>query len=211
MNNKYDEIERLNRLRHEGALTEEEFQQEKRRLLNGDTNQSNRKGFTASEGLEESDHEKNGTYAMFMHLALFVPTFGWIASIIMWQVKKNESPLIQQHGATIANLLISMFVYMVIFWVLSFFFMLNTASTPFEVIEANGPRIMPPTKLPASFGFILIPFLGVSILFIMALIYLILNIMKAKKGEAASYPFAFKIFDNKMRTSELNTTDHLIF
>lgn len=213
MNNKYDEIERLNRLRHEGALTEEEFQQEKRRLLNSEAQQtqSNRKSFTASEGLEESDHEKNGTYAMLMHLALLIPSFGWIGSIVMWQVKKKESPLVQQHGATIANLLISMFIYIVIFWVISAFFIISSAPEPIEFIIDERPRfIAPPTKLPSNFFFLLIPFLGLGLLFITTLIFLILNVMKAKKGEAARYPFAFKIFDNTMPQSELKTTDHLI-
>src|SRR3569623_72489 len=35
MNRRYDELERLQRLREKGALTEEEFQAEKRRLLGG--------------------------------------------------------------------------------------------------------------------------------------------------------------------------------
>ncbi len=52
---------------------------------------------------------------MFMHLSMFagyvVPLAGLVAPIVMWQMKKDEAPEIDQHGREIVNALIYFFVY----------------------------------------------------------------------------------------------------
>ena len=54
---------------------------------------------------------------MFMHLAQFagyvVPLGGIIAPIVMWQMKKDESPEIDAHGRMVANAILSYFCYVV--------------------------------------------------------------------------------------------------
>ena len=55
-------------------------------------------------------------WAMFLHLSVLlglsvVPIAGFIAPIVIWQVKKNESAMIDEHGKVVVNWLISLFIY----------------------------------------------------------------------------------------------------
>lgn len=55
-------------------------------------------------------------WAMFLHLSVLlgvsvVPIAGFIAPIVIWQVKKNELPMIDEHGKVVVNWLISLFIY----------------------------------------------------------------------------------------------------
>lgn len=54
---------------------------------------------------------------MFMHLAQFagyvVPLAGIIAPIVMWQMKKDESPEIDAHGRMVVNAIISYVCYVI--------------------------------------------------------------------------------------------------
>ncbi|HSV72410.1 MAG TPA: DUF4870 domain-containing protein [Chthonomonadales bacterium] len=55
------------------------------------------------------------TWAMLLHLSQFagyvVPLAGFIAPIVIWQVKKNEMPELDAHGKNVANWLISAMIY----------------------------------------------------------------------------------------------------
>ena len=62
---------------------------------------------------------------MFIHLSQFcaylVPIAGIIVPIILWQIRKNESEQIDQHGRIVVNWIISEFIYFLIFGFLCFF------------------------------------------------------------------------------------------
>ena len=51
-------------------------------------------------------------WSMFIHLSslcgFLVPLAGFIVPIVLWQVKKGESPVIDRHGKTVANWLITL-------------------------------------------------------------------------------------------------------
>ncbi len=61
------------------------------------------------------------TYAMFMHLTLLLNLTGvggpisFIAVLIMWMIKKDESPFLDDHGREAVNFQISLFVWILIF------------------------------------------------------------------------------------------------
>jgi uncharacterized Tic20 family protein len=61
---------------------------------------------------------------MFLHFSVFagyvVPLAGLLAPIIIWQMKKNEMPSIDEHGKIVANFLISFFIYGLIGGLLTF-------------------------------------------------------------------------------------------
>jgi len=63
------------------------------------------------------------TYAMFMHLTLLLNLTGvggpisFIAVLIMWMIKKDESPFLDDHGREAVNFQISLFVWGLIFLV----------------------------------------------------------------------------------------------
>jgi len=56
-----------------------------------------------------------GQWALFLHLSQFagylVPLAGWIAPIIIWQLKKAEMPALDAHGKVVANWILSEIIY----------------------------------------------------------------------------------------------------
>ena len=65
------------------------------------------------------------TWAMAMHLSqlanYMLPPAGIIIPIVIWQLKKDEMPELDQHGKNIANWLISALIYGFICFLLAFF------------------------------------------------------------------------------------------
>ena len=57
-------------------------------------------------------------WAMFLHLSLLagcvVPGAGLVAPIVIWQVKKDEYPELDQHGKAALNWILSLLVYSLI-------------------------------------------------------------------------------------------------
>ncbi|WP_029906083.1 DUF4870 domain-containing protein [Prevotella sp. 10(H)] len=105
---KYDEIRKLEELRVQGTITEEEFQQEKSRIL-GTPYNNNRRGLG---GIEPK------TYLVLMHLSQFagflLVGLGFILPIVLWLVNSKEYPEVDRHGKNIANFMISMLIYITI-------------------------------------------------------------------------------------------------
>ena len=86
----YRKLDELNKLRISGALTDEEFEQEKQKILNKETP----KGIL---GLSEN------SYMGIMNFVLLIPTWGWIISIIAWIVGKDKSEAVSTQGKYIFN------------------------------------------------------------------------------------------------------------
>ncbi|MDR2953486.1 MAG: DUF4870 domain-containing protein [Prevotella sp.] len=101
---KYDDLNKLEELRRQGVITEEEYQYEKAKILND----NNHTGGAPDEK----------TYITLMHLSQFagflVPGLGFLAPIIMWLIKSKESADIDRHGKNIGNFMISMIIYAII-------------------------------------------------------------------------------------------------
>ena len=61
---------------------------------------------------------------MFIHLSqllnLLIPFGGVILPIVLWQMKKGESPAIDWHGKMVANWLLSCLIYGVVSFILAF-------------------------------------------------------------------------------------------
>lgn len=74
--------------------------------------------------MSEIDKDREARqWAMFLHLSLLggflIPGAGFIAPIVIWQIKKDELPTIDSHGKIVVNWLISSLIYATIFLVLS--------------------------------------------------------------------------------------------
>ena len=110
-----DEIRKLEDLRRDGVLTEDEFAQGKARLLREDS-----LGKKLQQGLDSPDER---TWGLFIHLSQFlgyaVPILGWVAPIVIWQVMKEKSAIMDAHGIHITNWLISQFIYIIVVGLLS--------------------------------------------------------------------------------------------
>lgn len=102
---KYDDLKKLEELRERGAISEEEYQREKSKILNAP--------YTSQKSLGTDQN----TYLVLMHLSQFagfiVPGLGFIAPIAMWLVNK-DNPVIDEHGKNIANFTISMIIYIIV-------------------------------------------------------------------------------------------------
>ena len=114
-----DEIEKLNQLRLSGAITEEEYQTSNSALLNGQQVADKKPNqVVVSTQMDEK------TWAILLHLSQFcgflIPLAGLVVPIVLWQVKKNESQLIDQHGRIVANWLVTAFIAGIVFFMLSF-------------------------------------------------------------------------------------------
>ena len=108
----YEKLKKLEELKTNGTLTEEEFQREKERILNEETRHT--KQTTASTkqplfGLQEN------AYLMLMHLSQFagwiLPGLGFVLPIAMWLTNKDENENVDKHGKNILNFTISYFIY----------------------------------------------------------------------------------------------------
>jgi len=104
-------------------------------------------------------------WAMFLHLSLFagflVPMAGLVVPIIIWQLKKEEFPEIDEHGKIVVNWIISSFIYAAVCVVLCFvligiplLFVLGVLSIVFPIIggiKANDGQVW---KYPLSIQFL---------------------------------------------------------
>lgn len=109
-----EEIEKLNNLRQSGALSEEEYQRAKESLL--------RKSQSAGERFGRAVNDISSDvnmWGMFIHLSQFcgyiVPLAGLIVPIILWQIKKDESEIIDKHGRIVVNWIITEFILGLVF------------------------------------------------------------------------------------------------
>jgi uncharacterized Tic20 family protein len=107
-----EEIEKLSKLRADGVLSEEEFTSAKAALLSGTHTQQSAAPTYAP--VEKAPLNVN-QWCMFIHasqLANFIiPVAGIIAPIVLWQMKKDESEIVDQHGKMVTNWIISALIY----------------------------------------------------------------------------------------------------
>ena len=105
-----DEIDKLNQLKESGALTEEEFQQGKAALLA----RERPTGEKVKELMGEVSSDAN-FWGILIHLSQFLgylfPFAGYVLPIVLWQIKKKDSPLIDRHGRVVVNWILSALIY----------------------------------------------------------------------------------------------------
>lgn len=57
------------------------------------------------------------TWAMILHLSIFasyaIPFAGMVLPIVIWQVKKDQFPIIDEHGMIVVNWMISSVIYVI--------------------------------------------------------------------------------------------------
>lgn len=116
----YEDLERLNTLREKGAITEEEFQKEKKRILDDMDARATAGPEVAKRKLWGMD-EKG--YTSMLHISQFagilIPFAGFILPVIMWISGKEDSDAVDQHGKVVINWMISLAIYLTICGVLT--------------------------------------------------------------------------------------------
>jgi uncharacterized protein len=80
-----------------------------------------------SKQLDNQNNQKEQEarqWALFLHLSqlagYIIPLLGLIAPIVIWQIKKEEYPILDLHGKVVVNWIISELIYAAIGFVLMF-------------------------------------------------------------------------------------------
>tara|TARA_B100000963_G_C22398691_1_gene567816 strand:+ start:389 stop:751 length:363 start_codon:yes stop_codon:yes gene_type:complete len=100
------------------------------------------------------------TFCVLMHLS---PLFAWPLTLAMWLTNKDDYEIIDLHGKSIANFLISFIIY------------------NFVALFINIPLM-----------FIFIGFFTIYLLPIVGLIFTIIGAIKANEGKIYKYPLTFE-------------------
>lgn len=112
MNDRLEEIRRLQELRDQGALTEEEFARAKARLLS-QIGSPEYAPYPPSVPVPRSPSQARDV-TIWLHISvlagLLIPIAGYIAPVVLWQVNK-QIPMVDAHGRAIANWLVSSLIY----------------------------------------------------------------------------------------------------
>lgn len=111
-----DEIEKLNDLHRSGALSDAEFEAAKARLLTTPSSAPPAPFPSAAPVMSPEAALKQ--WGLFLHLSLLagylVPLGGLVVPIVIWQMKKQEIPGLDEHGCNAVNFIISMIIYAVL-------------------------------------------------------------------------------------------------
>lgn len=99
-----DQLKRLEDLRNSGALSQEEFEKAKVRLLN------------------ETEPSKplldNRSWLMVLHLSQLLgyaaPVAGFVVPVAIWLLKKDSVPGMDKHGREVINWILSSIIYAIL-------------------------------------------------------------------------------------------------
>lgn len=105
-----DQLDDLHEQHAAGELTDEEYSRERARLLARSR---------AAQGRADRDADwvqrQTEQWSLLLHLSQLsgwmIPFGGLVVPILIWQLKKEELPDLDEHGKVVANWLISRFLY----------------------------------------------------------------------------------------------------
>lgn len=153
-----EELKELKDLYDAGSLTEEEYQHAKQLVIE----KSSQSNAHVDDLLDRVDERQ---WAMLLHLSqllgYLVPLAGFAAPIIIWQIKKDESSLIDEQGKIVTNWILTSVIYCVLFIVLALFLvgiplliLLSIACVVYPIIGAVKGYSGKTWKYPLSFAFL---------------------------------------------------------
>jgi uncharacterized protein len=108
-----DELQKLQQLRQSGAISEEEFDRAKAKILDG----QRYSGATLAGNFFSGDAEtQTRQWGMILHLSLLLgfTAVGIVAPILILQLRKDDLPGLDVHGKNAANWIISALIYGVV-------------------------------------------------------------------------------------------------
>ena len=112
-----EELERLNDLKQSGAISEDEYEDAKARILDSRSEEYQYENRVSSD---------ESLWGMLIHLSQFcgyiIPFAGLITPIVLWQMKKEESHILDLHGRIVANWIITAVLFGILFGFLCFVF-----------------------------------------------------------------------------------------
>lgn len=113
-----EQLNQLEELRANGALSDVEFHAAKEKLLNGQPQPP----YKVSDGMIHGIEER--TWCTLMHISqlLVYSAIGIVVPIVMWILGKDKSELVRRHGNRMMNWIISAFIYSMVAGVLCMIF-----------------------------------------------------------------------------------------
>ena len=104
-----------------------------------------------------SSSKEANQWGMFVHFGIFagyvIPIAGLVVPLVLWQIKKDEYPIVDLHGKAVANWMLSAFIYSLICIPLTLvaigifgFIAIGIASIVFAIvggIKANSGEVWP--------------------------------------------------------------------
>jgi len=103
---KYEKIKELEELKQKGAITEEEFQKEKDKILNEEPKVLTTETRQPLFGMAEN------SYLLLMHLSQFVSAI--VVPLIMWLMGKDDNQRVDVHGKNIINFEITYAIWLLV-------------------------------------------------------------------------------------------------
>lgn len=171
MENKYEELEKLNDLFQRGVITEAEYEREKEKLLNGSFASSQAPLFGMAEN----------SYLMMMHLSLLsgciYPLLGLIAPLVLWLINKDNNPNVDRHGRVIFNYMISFAIYMAVAVMLLI---------PFGMFFSIAHLLSPLAFFSGFFPLLVLP--------ILCIVFVVMAAIRANNGVLWHYPLSIRFF-----------------
>lgn len=156
--NKYDELTKLGDLRDRGILNEEEFQQEKAKIL-AVSETKFKDIFKKSGDGELFGGLSENAYCAILHLSQFLVlpfnVFGVLVPLLLWFFGKDKSDMVDRSGRIVINWMLSLVIFVIV-------------------------------CLPLCL--IYIGYVGLLILLICAISFPIIAAMKASEGVVWNYP-----------------------
>jgi uncharacterized protein len=191
-----DELAKLRDLHREGELSDDEYIAAKAQLLKSPSAKIewNPPDRVALFGMTPDN------YSALLHLSHYAgfafPVAGFIIPIGLWLYGRKESDVVDAHGKSSAQFLVSYFIYMVVLWMLSGpliafnLFSLRMLGTIFdELAVGNFPYSLMPILAILIAVFSIFTLIG-----LVAMIAPICGAMAATQGKAFRYPLTLKLF-----------------
>ena len=183
----YEKLEQLKRLHDSGALNDEEFEKEKKKIL--DEEDAGKTTTVLPMGLTET------TYLALMTFAMFFPYVGWIAPIVLWIMGKESSAPVNRQGKYILNWYISWFLYGIVLTVLFIIFMFSGIVSISDMNYENdqsSPLAVLLSIFGGGAGILLLLILGVGCF--LCLLFPIIGGIKGLNGKTWKYPLSIPFF-----------------
>jgi len=115
-----EELAKLNELKQSGAVSEEEYARLKKALLERAEQSAPPPpppGVPPAAARPAAALDVN-QWGMFIHLAqlcgFLVPVAGWVVPLVLWLLKKDESPILDRHGRIVMNWLLTELILIIV-------------------------------------------------------------------------------------------------
>lgn len=176
MTQNYEKLEKLDDLLKKGIITEDEFFQEKEKVLNGSQRDISDNNLF---GLREN------TYCFLIHISVLLGCFyivlGIVIPIILWVINRERYQNVDLHGKNVLNWIISVSIYLIVAFFLSLLFGIVSISA-----ITSSFSLVTPFSMFASF-------FPIVFLVILNIVFVIIGATKANKGIVWRYPLALRI------------------